>query len=148
MDETPCPHYHSGLAIIDSKLTAVGGGEFRRHSNALQGQEELVEVYPPMNTARSNPAVVCTSDGDYLIVVGRTDSDGWTATVELFEGKKMVHTNRPTRTCRSAFSCNSWRSTNNVTGHDDKGYSSTYQPVTNRSHHLSPSPGNPSLVCH
>ena len=60
---------------------------WRRHSNALQGQEELVEVYPPMNTARFNPAVVCTSDGDYLIVVGGTDSDGWTATVELFEVK-------------------------------------------------------------
>ena len=39
-----------------------------------------------MNTARSSPAVVSTSDGEYLIVIGGY-VDGWTATVELFQVK-------------------------------------------------------------
>ena len=49
-------------------------------------QGKWVEVYPPMNTACYGPAVVSTSDGDYLIAVGRYDSDFVeTATVELFQ---------------------------------------------------------------
>ena len=41
-----------------------------------------------MNTALSRPAVVSTSDGDYLIVIGGFGSDGArTATVELFQVK-------------------------------------------------------------
>ena len=48
-------------------------------------QGKWVEVYPPMNTARSNPTVVSTSDGDYLIAIGGNDSDG--AMTALFQVK-------------------------------------------------------------
>ena len=84
-EELPsCPHRDSGLVIIDGKLTAVGGS----HTNKLftLRQTKWVEEYPPMNTGRSYPAVVRTSDGEYLIVIGGYDG-GWTATVELFQVK-------------------------------------------------------------
>ena len=87
-----CPYENSGLAIIDSELTTVGGwdGAGRSCTNKLftLRQGKWVEVYPPMNTARSYPAVVSTSDGDYLIAIGGRGSDGFaTATVELFQVK-------------------------------------------------------------
>ena len=86
-----CPCRDSGLAIIDSELTTVGGGvRADRRTNRLftLRQGKWVEVYPPMNTARAYPAVVSTSDGDYLIVIGGFGSDGAaTATVELFQVK-------------------------------------------------------------
>ena len=82
-----CPYEDSGLAIIDSELTTVGGWDGAGRTNRLFTLRQ-VEVYPPMNTARSNPAVVSTSDGDYHIVIGGLDSDGGvTATVELFQVK-------------------------------------------------------------
>ena len=41
-----------------------------------------------MHTARSQPAIVSTSDGEYLIVIGGYVNDGsWTAVVELFQVK-------------------------------------------------------------
>ena len=69
MELPSCPYKDSGLAIIDSELTTVGGWDRAGHTNKLftLRQGKWVEVYPPMNTARSNPAVVSTSDGDYLI---------------------------------------------------------------------------------
>ena len=83
-----CPYVNSGLAIIDSELTTVGEGDRAGHAtNRLftLRQGKWVEVYTPMNTARSSPAVVSTSDGDYLIVIGGCGSDGArSATVELF----------------------------------------------------------------
>ena len=86
-----CPCRDSGLAIIDSELTTVGGEDRAgRRTNKLftLRQGKWVEVYPPMSTTRSYPAVVSTSDGDYLIVIGGHDSDGArTATVELFQVK-------------------------------------------------------------
>ena len=85
-----CPYPNSGLAIIDSELTTVGGWVGAGHpTNKLftLRQGKWVDVYPPMNTARSYPAVVSTSDGDYIIVIGGRGSDGWTATVELFQVK-------------------------------------------------------------
>ena len=91
MDLPPCPYYYSGLAIIDSELTTVGGWDDRfRQTKKLftLQQRKWVEKYPPMNTARSHPAVVSTSDGDYLIVIGGYNEGGhWTATVELFQVK-------------------------------------------------------------
>ena len=46
------------------------------------------EKYPPMKTARSYPAVVSASDGDYIIVIGGRGHDGsLTAAVELFQVK-------------------------------------------------------------
>ena len=87
MELPSCPYKNSGLAIIDSQLTTVGGADGVGHTNTLR-QGKWVEVYPPMNTARSRPAVVSTSDGDYLIAIGGNVRDGAaTATVELFQVK-------------------------------------------------------------
>ena len=73
-EELPsCPHRNSGLVIIDGKLTAVGGlGGSCTNKLLTLRQKKWVEEYPPMNTGRSSPAVVSTSDGEYLIVIG-----GW-----------------------------------------------------------------------
>ena len=84
-----CPYPDSGLAIIESELTTVGGmyGGSRTNKLFTLRQRKWVEKYPPMITARNSPAVVSTSDGDYLIVIGGWDGGRWTATVELFEVK-------------------------------------------------------------
>ena len=88
-DLPPCPYRDPGLAIINSELTTVGGWNDRSGGTnkvfTLQ-QGKWVKKYPPMNTARSDLAVVSTSDGDYLIVIGGYDGR-WTATVELFQVK-------------------------------------------------------------
>ena len=88
-EELPsCPYHNSGLVIIDGELTAVGGHDGSRRTNKLYTlrQRKWVEKYHPMNTAHSSPAVVSTSDGEYLIVIGGRGF-GWTATVELFQVK-------------------------------------------------------------
>ena len=90
MELPSCPYMDSGLTIIDSELITVGGvdGAGRRINRLFTlRQGKWVEVYPPMNTARSSPAVVSTSDGDYLIAIGGYGSYGWAATVELFHVK-------------------------------------------------------------
>ena len=90
MELPSCPYNNSGLAIIDSELTTVGGDDRAGRTNRLftLRQGKWVEVYPPMNTACSCPAVVSTSDGDYLIAIGGWGSDGaLTPTVELFQVK-------------------------------------------------------------
>ena len=83
------PYHNSALVIIDGELTTVGGESEYEYTNKLltlrQGQ--WVDEYPPMKTARSSPAVVSTSDGDYIIVIGGRGHDGLTATVELFQVK-------------------------------------------------------------
>ena len=86
----PCPYPNSGLAVIDSELTTVGGKDDRYcPTNKLftLRQRKWVEKYPPMNTVRDRPAVVITSDGDHLIVIGGWDCGRRTATVELFQVK-------------------------------------------------------------
>ena len=91
-EEIPsCPYQNSGLVIIDREVTAVGGRDDGYHrTNKLYAlrQRKWVKKYPPMNTARSDTAVVSTSDGEYLIVIGGSVGGGrWTATVELFQVK-------------------------------------------------------------
>ena len=89
-EELPsCPYRNSGLVIIDREVTAVGGRGGSRCTNKLYTlrQRKWVEKYPPMNTACSHTAVVSTSDGEYLIVIGGSVSVGWTARVELFQVK-------------------------------------------------------------
>ena len=88
-EELPaCPQQNSGLVVIDRELTAVGGlyGSYRTNKLYTLRQRKWVKKYPPMNTARSYPAVVSTSDGEHLIVIGGLGG-GWTATVELFQVK-------------------------------------------------------------
>ena len=82
----PSPYCDSGLVVIDGELTAVGGLDGSHHrTNKLftlqQGQ--YVEHYPPMNTARSSLAVVSTSDGNYIFLIGGCGNCNVT-TIEFF----------------------------------------------------------------
>ena len=143
-DLPPCPYCDSGLAIIDSELTTVGGQDGRSHyTNKLFTLQQMkwVEKYPPMNTVCSRPAVVSTSDDDYLIVIGGyigNIGDGWTATVELFQVKnrrwhKLTHLPRPLPILSATICCDQL----NTIGRDGNGYScslpalpSSDQPIT------------------
>ncbi|CAI7992700.1 Raf homolog serine/threonine-protein kinase Raf, partial [Geodia barretti] len=72
-EELPsCPYQNSELVLIDRELTAVGGHDGYRHTNKLctLGQRKWVEKYPPMNTARSQTAVVTTSDSNTSLRIG------------------------------------------------------------------------------
>ena len=127
-----CPYKDSGLAIIDSELTTVGGyGDGRTNKLFTLRQREWVEVYPPMKTARSCPAVVSTSDGDYHIAIGGYDSDGVrTATVELFQVKsrrwyKLTDLSQPLPFL-SATICGDML---HVIGRDHNGYSCSLQSL-------------------
>ena len=94
-----CPLSNSGLVVVDSALTAVGGYEMEgsegcRPTNKLVTlqQNRWVVEYPPMNMARYNTAVVSTSDGEgehmNVIAIGGEDSGGSIDTVEI------LHTGR------------------------------------------------------
>ena len=134
-EELPsCPYRNSGLVIIDGKLTAVGGWDGPHHStNKLLTlrQKKWVKEYPPMNTARHSPAVVSTSDGEYLIVIGGYVVGGnRTVTVELFQVKsrrwyKLTDLPQPLP-FPSATICGDQL---NVTGHDANGYSCSLQAL-------------------
>ena len=125
-----CPYHNSELVIIDSELTTVGGWN-RSHTNKLftLRQGKWVNEYPSMITARSHPAVVSASDGDYPIVIGGSDG-GWTATVELFQVKsRQWHklTGLPQPLPRpSATVCGDQL---NVIGDDGNGYSCSLQAL-------------------
>ena len=140
----PSPHCNSGLVIIDEEPTAVGGWDGPRFTNKLftlrQGQ--WVEHYPPMNTARSSPAVISTSDGKYIVVIGGSVGGFvWTATIELFHVKSRRWyelTNLPRGLPQpSATICDNQL---HVIGHNGTGYScslqallSSDQPITSQS---------------
>ena len=133
MELPSCPYCNSGLAIIDSELTTVGGRDGAGRTNKLftLRQGKWVEVYPPMNTARYRPAVVSTSDGDYLIAIGGFGSYGsMTATVEQFQVKSRrwyTLTDLPQPLHRpSATICGDQL---HVIGNDRKGYSCSLQSL-------------------
>ena len=132
-DLPPCPYRNSGLAIVDSELTAVGGEDDRFRINKLftLRQRKWVEKYPPMITARYRPAIVSTSDGDYLIVIGGyIGYSCWTAAVELFQVKsRRWHklTDLPqSLTFLSATICGDQL---NMIGHYGNGYSCSLQAL-------------------
>ena len=134
-DLPPCPYRDSGLATIESELTTVGGwdGRYRHSTNKLftLRQRKWVKKYPPMNTTHHCPAVVSTSDSDYLIVIGGWDHRGrWTARVELFQVKnRRWHklTDLPQRLPNpSATICGDQL---NVIGSDGDGYSCSLQAL-------------------
>ena len=129
MELASCRYRDSGLAIIDSELTTVGGADGVGHTNKLftLRQGKWVEVYPPMNTARFYPAVVSTSDGDYLIAIGDRVV---TATVELLQVKsrgwyKLTDLPQPLQ-YPSATICGDQL---HVIGIDDNGYSCSLQSL-------------------
>ena len=68
--------YNSTLVIIDGALTTVGGHDkgffYDAPTNKLLTlrQAQWVEELPPMKTARSSSAVVRTSDGEWIFVIG------------------------------------------------------------------------------
>ena len=119
-----------GLVIIDKELTAVGGyDQFRTNKLLTLRQGKWIEEYPPMKSARSSPAVVCTSDGEYLIVIGGYVGGGrWTSVVELFQVKSRSWyklTDLPIRLeFPSATICSFLV---HVIGGDDKGYTFSLQ---------------------
>ena len=84
----PCPYDNSGLVVIDSILTAVGGGNVFGCTNKLftLQQSQWNEVFPPMITARHDAAVVSFPDGNHMNIIvigGRSDGDQKTAAVEV-----------------------------------------------------------------
>ena len=140
----PCPYCYSALVIIDGALTAVGGYDRFHHTNKLVTlrQRRWVEELPPLKTARSNTAVVSTSDGEYVLVIGGHVGGGdWTTTVELFQVKsrrwaELTHLPRPL-IFPSATLCGNLIQ---VIGNDDNGFSrslqdlpSSDQPTTSQS---------------
>ena len=80
-----CPYRNSALVVIDSELTTVGGWyRFFTKKLLTLRRRKWVEVYPPLITARSSPAVVYTSNGQHLIVIGGLGrGDCWTTAVEI-----------------------------------------------------------------
>ena len=149
-EELPqCPYRDSGLVVIDSALTAVGGycGSFTNKLVTLR-QSRWVEEYLPMNTARSSPAVVSTSDGGHMNVIaiggsgsGRWLGDRWINAVELFHtGRRSWSrlTSLPQPLTRpSATICGNQL---HVIGRDGDGYScflqallSSNQPIRSQS---------------
>lgn len=78
----PCPYKNPGLVVVQD-LTAVGGGdELNNYATLFSWNgEEWVNEYPPMKTARSQPAVV--TNGSHLVVAGGWDGHGWTTAVEV-----------------------------------------------------------------
>ena len=131
-DLPSCPCPDSGLAIIDSELTTVGGQDGSSRINKLftLRQGKWVEKHPPMNTPCYSPAVVSTSDSDYLIVIGGVYGVCWTATVELFQVKirrwhKLTDLPQPLQR-PSATICGDQL---NVIGEDGDGYSCSLQAL-------------------
>ena len=138
----PSPYCNSGLVIIDGELTAVGGYDGSSTTNKLftLQQGRWAEHYPPMNRAHSSPAVISTSDGNYIVVIGGYVGDRWTATVELFHVRSRRWyelTNLPQALIRpSATICDNQLY---VIGYDGTGYScslqallSSDQPITSQ----------------
>ena len=132
------PYRNSGLVIIDCELTAVGGRDkSRQHlTNKLFTfrQGHWVEPYPPMNTARSSPAVVSTSasDSDYIFVIGGSVDVGWTATVELFHVNTVYRRWYELNNLPEALFFPSATICGNqlyVIGHDGAGYSCSLQAL-------------------
>ena len=103
---TPCPYKNSALVIINRHVTTVGGS----YTNTLftLQEKEWVAEYRPMKTVRYSAAAICTSNSEYVAVVGGCDvSNNWTTTVELFQVSSNTwhqladlpqHTRRPSAT--------------------------------------------------
>ena len=97
--QPPCKYY--GLVYIEGQLTTVGGEKLRWFGlSKVTGQlfslqdGEWKERHPPLNTARSSPAVVstCYNGHDYIIVAGGKGGGGdWITSVEVLLNGKWHH---------------------------------------------------------
>ena len=131
-----CPYRNSGLVVIDSGLTAVGGvddGHSRTNKLVTLRQSRWVEEYPPMNIARSHHAVVSTSDGGHMNVIaigGVGGGGGWIDAVELFHTgrrswSRLTSLPRPLAYPSATICGNQFH----VIGYDDDGYSCSLQAL-------------------
>ena len=109
----------------------MGGYDGSHHTNKLYTlrKEKWIEEYPPMNTARSWPAVISTSDGTHLIVIGGLECGDYGSTVEIFQVNtrqwcsKVINLPHPLPR-PSATICGDKL---HVVGFTDKGYSCSLQ---------------------
>ena len=132
------PYEDYGLVIIDGEPTAVGGWDGFHFTNKLftlrQGQ--WVEHYPAMKTLRSFPAVVRTSDGNYILVIGGSvNENSWTSTVELFHVRSRRWyklTNLPQALTEPSAAI--YGNELHVIGHDGAGYSCSLQALLSSDH--------------
>ena len=133
----PCPYSDSAVAIVHGALTAVGGYDGHRYTNQLitLRQSRWIEELPPMKYARSQSAVVSSSDGEYIIVIGGYCCSGgggghWVSKVELFQVRGRtwyVLIDLPQLLYRpSAAVCGDRV---HVIGDDSSGYSSSLQDL-------------------
>ena len=81
----PCPQTNFGLAIIGGLVTAIGGEvtdvddtEKISHTDRLVSYNgtHWLELYPPMPTERSRPAVVTSSDRTSVVAAGGINDEG------------------------------------------------------------------------
>lgn len=70
-----CQTEHCSIAVVDNKLTTIGGKENNKETNCLYSLIEDVSngkrwevIFPAMKTCRSNTRSVCT--GTHLLVAG------------------------------------------------------------------------------
>ena len=89
----PYPYHDFSLVMLDGALTAVGGyyGGYGDTNKLLTLQrKQWVEEFPPMKTGRSNTAIVSTTDGEHVLVIGGRGGIGgrWITTVELFKRRR------------------------------------------------------------
>ena len=127
-----CPCSDPGLATIRGQLFAVGGKTNNKNTNKLFmfNSKQWNEHKSSMICARSSPAVITTSDGEYLIVIG--GDGGVNITAELFQVKyetwheikskiKISNVTKPSATiCGDQL---------NVIGDDSNGYSCSLQAL-------------------
>lgn len=99
----PSPYRYCGLAIINKMLTTVGGWDgFACTSRLLSFRKgNWVELFPSMKAARSDPAVVKTSNRHFIIAIGGWDGDRgpntgashvWRTTMEVFSVQNCLWT--------------------------------------------------------
>ena len=84
-----CTNQWFGLAVINNFLTAVGGETTNVATKTLLSlyKESWVEFFPPMPTARLEPAVITSTHHNYVIVAGGREryNGWWLGNVELLD---------------------------------------------------------------
>ena len=130
----PYPYHDFSLVMLDGALTAVGGyygdyGDTNKLLTLTLQQRQWVEKFPQMKTGRSNTAIVSTSDGEHVLVIGGRGGIGgrWTTTVELFSRRWYELTDLPEPLILpSATICGNHV---HVIGYDGNGFSCSLQDL-------------------